>query len=178
MDICKIDDFLINTGLYRYVSFSDDECGELATLLCIGEHSYNQRQILHKFDAFCPLCKKETVYTLLADSIAPYSHVSELRNRRRIVYSACSRDNSHRITFWLHSSDKGVAKIGQDPSVKEILTSSISRYRKLLGKDLIELQTAIQLHSHGVGIGSFVYLRRIFENLIITAFEENKFKYG
>jgi len=175
MNVNKINNFLVNTGLYIYVPFSDDECNELATLLCVISGRMSHSDItFHKFDAYCPSCKKETVYNLIADNPSSYSEISQLRYTRRLVSAVCTRNNSHTIAFWFQTSGDGIVKIGQTPPVKEILTSSISRYKKLLSNDLIELQTAIQLHSHGVGIGSFVYLRRIFENLIITAFEENK----
>ena len=37
-----------------------------------------------------------------------------------------------------------------------------------------EFTKAIGLAANGVGIGSFVYLRRIFENLVFQAFDEAK----
>jgi len=172
----KINNFLVGTGLYKYIPFSDDECNELATLLCLfmGNMSYGGH-VFYKFDAYCPLCKKETVFSLrAADGAGSYTDISQLRDIKRLVIASCARVDSHTITFWLQTSHDGVTKIGQIPPVKEIISSNISRYKKLLGSDLIELQTAIHLHSHGVGIGSFVYLRRIFENLISATYEENK----
>ena len=63
----------------------------------------------------------------------------------------------------------------------------MEKYRKILGKEQFkELTRAIGLKANGVGIGSFVYLRRIFENLIeeaskkaqseIKEFSEEKYK--
>ena len=47
-----------------------------------------------------------------------------------------------------------------------------SMYRaKLLGKRYVEFSKAIGLVSHGVGIGSFVYLRRIIESLVYEAID-------
>jgi hypothetical protein len=37
--------------------------------------------------------------------------------------------------------------------------------------DFKELNKAIGLAAHGVGVGSFVYLRRIFENLVDAAYQ-------
>ncbi|MCW1916785.1 hypothetical protein OJ996_24570 [Luteolibacter sp. GHJ8] len=46
----------------------------------------------------------------------------------------------------------------------------IRRYRPVLDKeDFTELSRSIGLASHGVGIGSFIYLRRIFERLVEEA---------
>jgi len=36
----------------------------------------------------------------------------------------------------------------------------------------MELSTAIGLYSHGVGIGSLIYLRRVFEFLIDEAYNK------
>ena len=45
-------------------------------------------------------------------------------------------------------------------------------------RDLKEFKKAIGLAAHGTGIGSFVYLRRIFENLIEDAYQQNKNSLG
>jgi hypothetical protein len=48
--------------------------------------------------------------------------------------------------------------------------SKVRKYRKLLGDEKYkEFTRAIGLNSHGVGIGAFVYLRRILEDLIYAA---------
>jgi hypothetical protein len=61
-------------------------------------------------------------------------------------------------------------KIGQFPSVAEIHIHEIKQYKKLLTQEkLKEFTRAIGLAANGVGIGSFVYLRRIFEHLIQQA---------
>jgi hypothetical protein len=64
-------------------------------------------------------------------------------------------------------------KIGQTPSIIEF-DNTFSRYKKVIGdKDInLELNRAIGLKAHGVGVGSYVYLRRIFEKLIYKQFEE------
>lgn len=70
-------------------------------------------------------------------------------------------------------------KIGQYPSKAEIDFGSLDKvFSKNLSEELrAELGRAIGLRAHGIGVGSFVYLRRIFENLIeeahISAKNEN-----
>jgi hypothetical protein len=71
-------------------------------------------------------------------------------------------------------------KIGQFPSVADFQIPLAQKYRKILGESQYkEFTKGIGLAAHGVGIGSFVYLRRIFENLIeeahIKAKEEKHF---
>ena len=66
-------------------------------------------------------------------------------------------------------------KIGQYPSVADIHIGQVKQYDKVLDKSILrEFTKAIGLAANGVGIGSFVYLRRIFENLVYDAFDEAK----
>jgi len=49
------------------------------------------------------------------------------------------------------------------------------KYRLVLrGDNWAELYKAVGLAAHGEGIGSFVYLRRVFERLIRSRFDEFK----
>lgn len=66
-----------------------------------------------------------------------------------------------------------VTKIGQTPSIADIEIAKIKEYSSVLNNDkLNEFSKAIGLVTHGVGIGSYVYLRRIFESLIEEAHEK------
>ena len=60
-----------------------------------------------------------------------------------------------------------VEKVGQYPSVADIHIAQIKKYRRVLGESYIrDFTKAIGLAANGVGTGSFVYLRRIFEHLV------------
>lgn len=58
------------------------------------------------------------------------------------------------------------------PSLADLNVNNTKKYRKILGKNYSDLNRGIGLHSHGVGAGSLVYLRRIFEELIEEAHQE------
>ena len=61
-------------------------------------------------------------------------------------------------------------KVGQYPSMADIQMFDIGKYRTVLSKDHFrDFKTALGLYASGVGCGSFVYLRRIFEGLVIEA---------
>lgn len=63
-----------------------------------------------------------------------------------------------------------IQKIGQYPSYADVHIASVKNYASVLSKaKLGELVRAIGLASHDVGIGAYVYLRRIFEGLIEEA---------
>ena len=63
-------------------------------------------------------------------------------------------------------------KIGQFPSVATMHLHEIKQYKKLLPDEKMkEITRAIGLAANGVGIGSYVYLRRVFEHLIQQAYQ-------
>lgn len=67
-------------------------------------------------------------------------------------------------------SQKCISKVGQYPSVADIHIGQIHKYDKILPKEKMkEFTKAIGLAANGIGIGSFVYLRRIFEYLVFEA---------
>ena len=81
--------------------------------------------------------------------------------------------------FIFNIQEKKIMKIGQYPSMADIAIAEIQDYRKILGDEQFkELSRAIGLISHGVGIGAFIYLRRIFESLIDDAHNIAKGKKG
>lgn len=61
-------------------------------------------------------------------------------------------------------------KVGQYPSMADLQMFDIEKYRRVLNKEAFrDFKTALGLYASGVGCGSFVYLRRIFEGLVIEA---------
>ncbi len=78
----------------------------------------------------------------------------------------CQRNGRHIFAYNFLFKNSQLIKTGQYPSIADIEIPSIYKYKKLLKRDYSDFSKAIGLHSHGVGAGSFVYLRRIFENLI------------
>lgn len=92
------------------------------------------------------------------------------KNRTFTLEFYCTHEHSHRIFFTFNITNGVIQKIGQYPSVANSLEEEIKVYKKELGKEKgEEFSKAIGLFSHGVGIGAFVYLRRIFENFIYEA---------
>ncbi len=79
----------------------------------------------------------------------------------------CTRDRRHKQLFIFEAIGQTIQKIGQLPSIAELNLFDVKKYSKVLEQKYFrELTKAIGLASHGVGVGSFVYLRRIFEFLI------------
>jgi len=134
--------------------------------------------LLHYFgtiDAYCIYCEKESVF----DTNEYYSNTYEEwtswgNGFERIAYK-CTRNNRHQYYVYHLKTDNSIQKIGQFPSVASFQIPQAEKYRKILGKNRYEeLVRGIGLKAHGVGIGSFVYLRRVFASLIDEALEEYK----
>src|ERR1700720_260051 len=90
--------------------------------------------------------------------------------RNFILSFICPRTSSHLLSFVFRVTGLSVVKIGQYPSLKDLQEYSLRKYRGVLpNEDYLELSTALGLASHGVGIGSFVYLRRVFERVLERA---------
>lgn len=98
----------------------------------------------------------------------------------------CTMDMEHSLDYVLLTDSKSVMKIGQYPSIADLQFSDLEQYKKVLAKsDMRELKRAVGLYSQNIGVGAFVYLRRIVENLINQViqdaiieneFTENDFK--
>lgn len=102
--------------------------------------------------------------TLTAEKEGFYS------NRTFTLEFYCTHAHSHRIFFTFNITNGIIQKIGQYPSVANSLEEEIKVYKKELGREKgEEFSKAIGLFSHGIGIGAFVYLRRIFEGFIYEA---------
>jgi hypothetical protein len=130
-----------------------------------------------KIDHFCIQCEKESTFTCqkipVNQSIWP-SLVSNTRSDS--VVAKCGRSDSHIIRYFILKTEMMIHKIGQFPSMADIANDENKvKYKSVLkGENWSELYKAIGLAAHGEGIGSFVYLRRVFERLIQRKFDQHK----
>lgn len=86
----------------------------------------------------------------------------------------CQRYNNHLyVQIHYDKNEDYIEKVGQYPSVADIQIAQIKQYSKVLDKQYMkDFTKAIGLAANGVGTGSFVYLRRIFEYLVNEAAKE------
>ena len=132
-------------------------------------------------DGHCPFCGKSSTFFTTGGTnwnIDPQGpNLGKLKEVQgfgsfRLV---CARNGQHALNFWHRFSGDMVEKVGQHPSLADIANDEAATYRSVLSKsDASELHKAIGLAAHGVGIGSFVYLRRLFERVIYGRFAEFK----
>jgi hypothetical protein len=125
-----------------------------------------------QFDAHCIYCGQSSTFKDQrargsGAGLHPPEDKSYLDNRVFGMTFTCQRNTSHQYSYFFEVKRQALQKIGQSPSLADIASSDIAQYGPVLDKNYFrELKTAIGLFAHGVGIGSFTYLRRIFDKLI------------
>lgn len=89
----------------------------------------------------------------------------------RVLSFKCGRfSDILTLVVYCDTGEGLIMKIGTFPSLRDFHKDDIKKYEKVLNKQQKdELITAIMIANNGVGIGSYVYLRRIFEGIV---FEE------
>ncbi|MBK8454530.1 MAG: hypothetical protein WAQ53_02360 [Thiofilum sp.] len=133
-------------------------------------------------DAYCTKCKKRSVFRLNDDTFSYNKEKSQVTKFGLITVKAkCTRENHNELLNRLGNCDNifyaifkrysnDLLKIGQYPSKGDMDFGELDdSYKELPDYLRTELGTSIGLYAHGVGIGAFVYLRRIFEILLEEA---------
>jgi hypothetical protein len=153
-------EFCITFPLYEQFTFAeeDDEAG--------WKVAYSREPI----DTYCPECDMSSIFHQHVVGSVPVADDAWVGNRRFSVFLRCSRNNDHQLFFLFDVKGRTMQKIGQHPSLADLHMYDVRQYSAVLSKeDFREFTKAIGLAAHGVGVGSFVYLRRIFENLVNAA---------
>lgn len=98
-------------------------------------------------------------------------HINEV-TRILVFKFVCSMNDSHHLDFIALTDNKTFRKIGQYPSVADLSFPQLDTYKKVMSTDdRREFGRALGLYASGIGAGSYVYLRRIFERLLMKAKE-------
>lgn len=153
-----VHDFYFETPLYDVISMDNIE-GDIYS---------------GTVDGFSSIDSRDTTYSINTKSMRSewlyYDNIISVRLQDK-------RTDSGDLFFFLYvTDDERVVKIGQAPSLATIQFADITqKYKNVLNKqELFMLKRAIGLAAHGTGIGSYVYLRRILENLISETYKDNK----
>lgn len=157
-----LSEFFFDTPIYTPVTFDEGSIDVYKQILDCYE--------AEEFEGYNPWDKIESTFVVLTDLIPNGGY---LRGHGAIRVK-CKRTDKEFSFYVLGDPDKPtIMKTGQYPSVADFHVSEIKQYKKLLPNDkLKEFTRAIGLAANGVGIGSFVYLRRIFEHLIAEAYAQ------
>ena len=160
------EEFIFKSSPYRKITGNDFQ--ELYTDLSDGELAVS---------GYNPVSNVESTYHLISSNIGlgkgPFqNHGCEpFDDDVRVMSFRCGRFGDILTLLVRFNKEEGyIMKIGSYPSLRDFHKEDIKKYRKVLTKQQQqELKTAIVIYTNGVGIGSYVYLRRIFEDIV---FEE------
>jgi hypothetical protein len=176
--IPNAEEFFLNAPLYQVFKFEEDQHEE-----SLREIKYFQKTM----DSYCPWCSKDSVFERVTKNIS-YEPYASTRNQVYSVSLKCSRIKEHELFYIVKVHDNTIQKIGQFPSLADLQLQDLKKYSKVLGNERYkEFTKAVGLSAHGIGVGSFVYLRRIFESLVEEAhtkanvtdeFDENSYQQG
>ena len=158
------------------------DCGKHSTFACESKVLPNELNL----DAF------ERSRALASASMSgKIMHPPPLANGTFEVIFRCARSEHHRIRYIFLIKCKRIAqgkksqltqsitKIGQYPSFGDLTLPELTKYSTVLKKQVLgEFKRGIGLASHDVGIGAFVYLRRVFEYLLEEAHQTAKVTTG
>lgn len=185
----KFEELLVDKGLYDGVDISIEDLDEMQKLL--SESLFNKYNI----NCFCVKCSEMRTFEsvdkkvfeehgftiLLDDPVTTRGRTSkneetfkQYLNRRYSLSFRCTRDHNHTLLFDLLITNDQIIKIGQYPSFADVSIGDIYKYKSVLEKKFHEYKKSLGLFSHGIGIGSFVYLRRIIESLVFEKYDEVK----
>jgi hypothetical protein len=142
-------------------------------------------------DMFCVACNKESTFTGFDNSsdyvpgVAYSNNSSKLMERvftlpkyfsHKKVFTVklkCLRNENHLMLFNFYIKDNILIKIGQYPSLMDLAHHSLKKYKRILGTErYAEFNRAVGLAALNVGLGSFIYLKRIFDHLLEDAHKE------
>ncbi len=148
----------------------------------ISHGNYDENLFSGDVDAYSNVLEDNTTYSIdfkWFDSWTKWESPEHKNIGYGEVTLTCKRKSADMLRFfvWRNTLRDGfIEKVGQDPSIADTQFSQLQvKYDKVLeGNYLKEFKRAVGLASHGVGVGSFVYLRRIFESLIIQTFNDNQ----
>ena len=184
-------DIFLKDALYTEYNIEDFNDNELLEVLFHNE-KFSLACKLKTIDSYCNVCKKNTTFlsketdeNVLGNMIRE-SGIFESRMEQVAMPIAlnevlenigtfqrnfrCPRPDSssaHDLIFIFRIKDSKLIKIGQNPSLADLARVEIEKYREFNENIYQELNRSIGLSSHGIGVGSFVYLRRIIEKHIV-----------
>lgn len=169
MPLPPLYELVIEASLYRSFALEDADMERLAEL----------RGGNFQIDCYCLSCERETVHRPSRSTGGGSGRVTpppDWMFNDGLIYTTidCVRCCAE-IASVFTIADRTLLKWGQRPSLADLAGAEMRQFRKILSKtDYDELNKAIGLNSHGIGIGSFVYLRRIFERIVSTYAEKSR----
>jgi hypothetical protein len=162
------DEFVFDTPLYSKHQISKEETSELI----------NKPLTI---DGYCSRCGVRRVFNAVPPVGGANTRITQTGHTYYddILRFTCAKEKSHQIAIYLRIVSGTIVKLGQNPSYADIVTQQdADRTKTLQPQDRREYNKAVGLAAHDAGIGAYAYLRRIFERLIWTRFNDHRANNG
>ena len=146
--------FIFQEPLYKKVSLSDNPKILKDLMSYISIDGYNVRKGV------------DSTYSLKQPLHHDF-HFEPSTSTEQILFVCQRYGDKFFVQIHYDVNDGYIEKVGQYPSIADIHIAQIKQYSKVLDSQYMrDFTKAIGLAASGVGTGSFVYLRRIFEHLV------------
>ncbi len=181
-------EFFINTPPYSEIEHKD--IATFKAQIINGESSLR---------AYCARCKDDSVFIRFDGDFEMSGALRRPQRRQDVVDMSrmmiahqwtydqgfcitdyiCSGGCGHVLIFFTVVTREVAFKVGQWPSYADLGTKLDKKYLKVLSKERFdEFNRAVGLAAHDIGVGSFVYLRRIVEDFVDEAHGHAKSNQG
>lgn len=186
----KFEELLIEKGIYSAIEINQDDFDEMQTL-------FKKSGKIFTIDCYCIQCSEMRTFEVSSCNYSSDNRIIKYFNKdeggfyytgnnpmqmytdcRYDLVFQCTKNRQHTLVYDLVTTQKKMIKIGQYPSSADISKGDFKKYKKVLGDKYAEYSRSIGLYSHGIGIGSFVYLRRLIESLVFDKYKEVKEELG
>lgn len=115
-------DFCLNVPLYESFKYDDG----------VNNPFYALEQFEGTLDFYCPECGQHSVFTVDKNA---YSTNSHYRNYIFSLLFHCAREGTHEAIFIFRAHKGILQKIGQIPSLADLVFPDLRKYRQVLGDE-------------------------------------------
>ncbi len=192
-------DFLQNGGLYETITVTEDNVMDFCSLLggkikisifcpkCKENRVFTMKPVTFRNNSGVLQKLGEEIYhnyeiyqsckAVPGEKDSPwhwYTYLPMDFARILTLTFECAMDpTAHKIYFIVRADGDTLIKIGQYPTYADLTFPELNQYKKVLSReDMKDLHRAIGLFASGIGAGSYVYLRRVIERMVVAAKSE------
>lgn len=171
-------DLLLNQGVYGKINSVDFKTFDAVV----------DGKTMHSLDLYCPTCKadKTFVFNIIRSSDA--LGTSQIAVQGGWTYRANIRDLTYvcptckkTVYFMLYYDGENIIKLAQYPTLFDVSRDQLKKYQKnqLIDKDSFkEIYKAEICASSGYYVAAYTYMRRVYETMLLSVFDQNKEEIG
>ena len=170
----KLYDLLINKGTYEKVSDVD------ATVF----EQFVSRSGFSTLDLHCPNCKENKTFVYIdwdcVQGLGQYQKGIEHNINMRSLYYKCPTCGQS-VFFLFYFDGTSIIKLAQYPSLYDVSRDELKKYQKneLIDKNSFkEIYKAETCASSGYYVAAYTYMRRVYETMLLSVFDQNKEEIG